>query len=89
MTCRLCHGYETTARPLFRYSIRHYVHQTCAFEKWGAAFLDMLPVHELGKLAFLDLQDRGLLEEVRRRMYCEHGERRGAFCMGCQAHKMG
>jgi hypothetical protein len=68
VTCRFCHGYESTARPLFRYSIRHYTHQTCGFAKWGAAFLDKLSPHDLGHLAFMDLQDRGLLDEVRRRI---------------------
>jgi hypothetical protein len=44
------------------------VHQSCGFDKWGPAFLDRLYAHQLGKLAFMDLERRGLLEEVRRRI---------------------
>jgi hypothetical protein len=64
-TCRFCGRYN---EPLIKYGVRHYAHAACAFEKLGAAFLDRINPSRLGELPYFELEKRGLLKEVERRM---------------------
>lgn len=52
-TCRLCKlsNYETP-EPLAKYSVRHYAHFSCGLKRWGADFLNKLPLHEIGQIPY-------------------------------------
>lgn len=56
-SCRLCKkaDYETPLENLIKYSVRHYVHLSCALAKWGNSFLDRLHDHQIEQLPFLVL----------------------------------
>ena len=50
-TCRLCKD-TSPARPLLKYSVRHYCHAECGFFRWGTNFLYMIPAHEIGNIPY-------------------------------------
>ena len=60
-TCRICGKYD---EPLFKYSVRHYAHADCAFNKWGAKFLGMIPTHQICRLPYRAVKRAGLELEV-------------------------
>lgn len=66
--CRIC---KKCDEPLFKYSTRHYAHASCALQKWGAAFLDMIPKHQIGNLPYRAVEAAGLLNECMRRREAE------------------
>ena len=70
-TCRLC---GTSDEPLFKYSVRHYTHAGCAFDKWGAKFLDMIPAHQIGRLPYRAVKKAGLELEVALHVRFEQGQ---------------
>ena len=65
-TCRICK--RDDKRMMFKYSTRHWVHGGCGLHRWGAAFLDMIPQHELRSLPLIALQEMNLVKEVLERI---------------------
>lgn len=62
-TCRVCKQ-QVFDGSLFKYGTRHYAHGRCGIEKFGAAFLEMIPKHMVGRLPYFALEKAGLLERA-------------------------
>ena len=61
-TCRVCKKSDESYEQMFKYSTRHYAHGKCGIQKWGAAFLSMIPKHRIGHLPYFALEKAGLLD---------------------------
>jgi len=86
-SCRLCKlaDYES-AEPLFKYSVRHYVHASCGLDRWGIEFLFMIPRHEVGSIPYRLLEGNGRTEikKAAHQIYANNeAEWRGAICKEC------
>jgi hypothetical protein len=67
-TCRFCKETIFFARntPYIKYGVRHYAHPTCFLE--AGHTLDELSDWQLGELPYSWLKEKGLLEEVEKRL---------------------
>jgi hypothetical protein len=63
-TCRICHGHIGDDDPVIRYGIRHYVHPTCYLNDDRP--LTALSPGQLRQLPYFLLEQKGLLDEVKR-----------------------
>ena len=51
--CRLCKKAEhESIEPMAKYEVRHYAHFSCGLARWGASFLEMIPVHVIGAIPY-------------------------------------
>lgn len=62
-TCRVCKQYGGEYQA--KYSVRHYAHFACGLKRWGAEFLNMIPLHEVGRMPFMLADEYGLNDHPR------------------------
>lgn len=68
--CRLC-GESSLDRELFKYGVRHYACAPCGFRRFGAAFVDRLPLYQVERLPYRAVRDdAGLTSSILER-YCD------------------
>lgn len=57
--CRFCRASSIDA-ALFKYSVRHYACARCGFARFGQAFVDRLPLHQVGRLPYRAVLEAGI-----------------------------
>ena len=63
-TCRFCHETIWPSQPSLRYGTRHCAHPHCYFD--AGKPLSALKKHQVERLPWRVLKDRGLLDEARK-----------------------
>jgi hypothetical protein len=61
-SCRFCKGPMVPSDELVKYGTRHYAHPRCYFD--AGKPLAALPLHEIEKLPYFLLKERGLLDQA-------------------------
>ena len=61
MICRFCDDFIRSHEAKIKYGVRHYAHQDCYLDRRG---IEGLKAHQVGRLSFRILRDRGLVDRA-------------------------